>query len=200
MKVTARALSPRTRVVTQTLTRPFTTITAVVTLGDGPPPTPTHPPPPPPPSHSHAPETIAPAPHAGSLTPPQLGALLGSGFGLAFVALLVCCFISCNRKRQRTTNPPEYYYDYDDSLSESEVVQVETMRGTAAGWTLRQNQGGRGGGWGGGGAGAGGTGTGRVVRGAWTTVPPPVRFPPTPRHAGYSQTREQQIGGVRRYP
>jgi hypothetical protein len=40
-------------------------------------------------------------------------------------------------------------------------------------------------------AGAGGT---------WTTVPPPVRFPPTPRYTPYSQTREAQIRGVGRYP
>ncbi|KAK4032458.1 hypothetical protein C8A01DRAFT_41095 [Parachaetomium inaequale] len=193
---TTRALQVRTRVVTQTITRPFTTITALVTLGDAPSSLPTTDPPATAPTATPSSPTtdqVTPAPlsSSSSLTPQQLGAILGSVLGFFLLVLLICCFLSFRRRlqkeQQRSSQYYHYYEDDDDIISESDVVRVETrMRGTPA-WHLHR------GGRGTTAAGAGGT---------WTTVPPPVRFPPTPRYTGtaYAQTREAQIRGVRRYP
>lgn len=183
MEVTAdpaRGLEVRTRLITQTLTRPSTTITTVVTLGGGPTiaPTPTTI------STTSSPfpaGTITPAP-ASALTPQQLGAILGSVLGLAFIILVLCCCISVRRRREQTIRyareHDEYGYGGGYSVSETDVFQAERWR-SAPVWNLYR---------------------GRGATGTWTTVPPPVRFPPTPRHTPYSQTREEQIRGVRRYP
>ncbi|KAK4234224.1 hypothetical protein C8A03DRAFT_38018 [Achaetomium macrosporum] len=164
----------QTRVVTQTLTRPSTTITAVVTLGSGPststlsPNVPT--------STSTSTGPVAPVSSTSSaLTSQQLAAILGPVLGFAFLVLLLCCCLSCRRRRQQTEST---YVDEYDNASESAVVQ---QAGTWNGWDRR-----------------------RVATGTWTTKPPPVWFPPTPRYSytpyQYRQTSEPQIPGVRRYP
>ncbi|AEO68641.1 uncharacterized protein THITE_113395 [Thermothielavioides terrestris NRRL 8126] len=205
--LSAAELQPRqTRVVTQTITRPFTTITAVVTLGDGPTtstsllPTATSTPGPP---STPDPATALSA-DADALTPSQLGAILGAVLGVAFVVLLVCCILSLQRRRRQALREQEMYYYYggggeeeESEYSESEVVRQERVRRTPA-WNRRHPQpqpvysswdhGAPGA------AGFGGAGS------TWTTVPPPVRFPPTPRYTPYRQTRERQIHGVQRYP
>lgn len=83
------------RVITQTLTRPSTTITTLVTLGlsgnaDFATPTPELPPPPPPPAAPSAQTN----PTSSVLTNEQLGAILGSvlGFLVIVVPLCYCCF------------------------------------------------------------------------------------------------------------
>ncbi|KAK3905970.1 hypothetical protein C8A05DRAFT_30208 [Staphylotrichum tortipilum] len=158
---TAPILHPRTRVVTQTLTRPFTTITTLVTLGDGPTPFPTttDPPPTPPPTTTTtaaaAPIPVTPSPST-SLTPHQLGALLGTILGAAFALLLICLCLTLRRKRHRH-HRHRHPYDYDGdyySASESDVVRVRASMST---WPRSG-----------------------VREGTWTAVPPPVRFPPTP--------------------
>ncbi|KAH6635828.1 hypothetical protein F5144DRAFT_158891 [Chaetomium tenue] len=183
-------LHARTRIITQTITRPFTTITAVVTLGgdspeptpnnDNPPPSPTsQPPPPPPPPPTD--QQITPAAPPSALTPSQLGAVLGSVLGLATLILLICCILSLQRRKrrlEREQNDRYYYYDDGEGEDDGEMRERGRGRGVAAGagWHSRSG------------------------RGPWTTVPPPVRFPPTPRYTTYSQTTERQIGGVGRYP
>jgi hypothetical protein len=110
--------------------------------------------------------------------------VLGSVLGLATLILIICCMVSLQRRKrrlEREENDRAYYY-YDDEEDEEEMRENGLrgrVRGTA-GWNSRSGM-------------SGG-------RGSWTTVPPPVRFPPTPRYTTYSQTREQQIGGVSRYP
>ncbi|EAQ91674.1 predicted protein [Chaetomium globosum CBS 148.51] len=169
-------LQARTRIITQTITRPFTTITALVTLGgdspelttNNPPPSPTPPPPPPAPTN----QQLAPAAPPSALTPSQLGAVLGSVLGLATLILLICCILSLQRRKRRLERQQnDRYYYYDDGDEDEDEEMRERGR-----WHSRSG------------------------RGSWTTVPPPVRFPPTPRYTTYSQTRERQIGGVGRYP
>ncbi|KAL2131725.1 hypothetical protein VTI74DRAFT_4656 [Chaetomium olivicolor] len=172
MVMTVRALEGREpRIVTQTITRPSTTIIAVVTLGDGPTsaPSPTTAPPSPTPTEP----IITSPPSSSTLTPQQLGALLGCILGLAFFIMFICCCFSFRRRPR----PPIYEEEYDSS--ESEVVQVEVLRSSPE-WNLNSS--------------------GREAEGRWATVPPPVHFPPTPRYMTYWQTREAQIPGVGRYP
>ncbi|KAL2019045.1 hypothetical protein VTK56DRAFT_10149 [Thermocarpiscus australiensis] len=163
------------RVVTQTLTRPSTTITVAVTLGDGPTSaptiaatTPTTPPASPGPAGTEPPSPF---------TPQQVGAIVGSILGFASLVLLICCCLSCRRRRRRTA---EYEAeDDDDTVSESDIQVVETLRTTEEAWNNHP----------------------RVAAPVlWTTVPPPVRIPPTPRHTPYRQTPDPQIAGVKRYP
>ncbi|KAK4143177.1 uncharacterized protein C8A04DRAFT_29196 [Dichotomopilus funicola] len=204
----AQPLFARTRVVTQTITRPSTTIVAVVTLGDAPQPDPTVtsiiPPPPPPPAATTT-TTLAPAPSTSSpLTPQQLGALLGSILGFAFVAFCICCCLTIHRRRlryYRSRRRGSYSSSSgsSDDMTESEVVRVQTRVYSGGGlnpaWNVPFT--GRGGGVTMSSSPTSGTTT--TTSGPWTTVPPPVRFPPTTRQAGYSQSREQQIRGVRRF-
>ncbi|KAL2145280.1 hypothetical protein VTI28DRAFT_7648 [Corynascus sepedonium] len=144
-------------------------------------------------------DQVTPAPTSSSSSsfsshPEQLGALLGSILGFAFLVLLTCCFVSFRRRqlRQRKREARayrRYYYGHDDD-EESDVVRVQsTVRHSTPHWNLHYYDSRRG----------PGTGTG-IKTSTWTTVPPPVRFPPTPRYTTYSQTMEEQIRGVRRYP
>ncbi|KAK4120315.1 hypothetical protein N657DRAFT_649081 [Parathielavia appendiculata] len=136
MEVTAditRSLEVRTRVVTQILTRPSTTITTIVTLGGSPTSTPTSIPFPttPPPDPTPTTPIAQASPSGSALNPQQLGALLGSVFGLAFLVLLICCCLSCCRRRRRLQDT--MYYD-DGDFSNSEVV----LRSTPA-WNLHRH-------------------------------------------------------------
>ncbi|KAK3302724.1 uncharacterized protein B0T15DRAFT_497178 [Chaetomium strumarium] len=181
----------QTRVVTQTLTRPSTTITAVVTLGSEPAiistlspnsptiiPTPTS-------TTSTAP--VGPA-TPSSLTNSQLGAILGSVLGFAFLVLLFCCCcLSCRRRRPPLDTTYTDYAEYESDAVQQQQQQQEAARTWNNYYDYWDRR--------------------RVATGTWTTRPPPVRFPPTPRyyaHAGpyhYRQTSEPQIPGpgVRRY-
>ncbi|KAK4183274.1 hypothetical protein QBC35DRAFT_119594 [Podospora australis] len=184
------------RVITQTITRPGTTFIAVVTLGD-PTATPAAPPPPPPPPAPPAVQNTAPAPSSSSsaLNGAQLGAVLGSVLGFFFLALLVWCCVSSRRRRAREIRRHwEITYGYGSEEyttgSESDVVRPGRPR-RWSGWT-----------------GGGGEGQFGTVYSSWprrpdagfTTVPPPVRLPPTPRYTSYRQTAHPQISGVRRFP
>ncbi len=200
MATPARGLEVRTRVVTQTITRPSATITTVVTLGDSPAststtpdPTPT-PSPPPDPTPTPAPTTIAVSPAPAGTIPPltteQLIALLASLFSITFLVLLICCYLTWRRRREAQLRRERRYYRYrqrtlygEDEEDDDDDDGGGRTRGTAA-WNLR---GGR-------------VGVAGGMTGTWTTVPPPVRIPPTPRVAGYKQTREVQMPGMRRFP
>lgn len=189
------------RVITQIITRAFTTVTTLVTLGD---PTavadmvlPTEEPPPLSAPAAAPAATLPPAPSSGTLSPGQLGALLGSVLGFAFLVLVLCCCLSCHRRRRRQERVIVYDRGSDNSESEREVTReyytstrdwnrlrgpgglgfanAEGMMGDAGGMATRTNVG-------------------------FTTVPPPVRFPPTPRYTPYRQSRWPQISGVRRFP
>ncbi|KAG7291257.1 hypothetical protein NEMBOFW57_001269 [Staphylotrichum longicolle] len=229
MATTPRGLELRTRIVTQTLTRPSTTITTIVTLGDAPtsaPDTTANPSHPPRNQPDATPPTIT-HPHSTTLTSQQLTALLGVLVPITFLLLLLCCCLSLRRRRRRQRAERErerrralyeYYYgdggdeDDDDDGNEHGGGQGG-LRSTPA-WNLKKSSSssrtGRGRRWQREqqqqqqqqqyqGMMSGVDGTWR--RGStWATVPPPVRFPPTPRYAPYSQSRERQIGGVGRYP
>ncbi len=160
------------RIVTQIITRPFTTITAIVTLGDGPTSTLTTI------STPTSSATLAPSPST-TLSPGQLGALLGSVLGFALLALLVCCGLTFRRRQHRERTATIYVDDDMSTDSEDTRVVRETLHSTRA-WNRQRG--------------------GRAVPSSWTTVPPPVRFPPTPRHAPYRQTGYPQMPGVVRYP
>ena len=168
------------RVVTQIITRASTTLTALVTLGD---PTaasssaPTHPPPPPP---APVATTRSTHPPNSGLTPGQLGALLGSILGFFALVVVLCCCLAC-RRRPRAAEPA------DDSRSEMTESEAEVRYTTR--FTQRWN--GPIYGW--------GYGPRRTDAG-FTTVPPPARFPPTPRYTPYTQSPYPQIDGVRRFP
>jgi hypothetical protein len=190
MATPGRGLELRTRVVTQTITRPSTTITTLVTLGgDGPTSTPEPPTPTPTPDPTTTSLAANPAPLGSTapLTSEQLAALLGSLLTLTFLLLLLCCYLSVRRRRQALHEYERQFrrrerYAYDDD--EDYDGPDGQLRGTAA-WNMRAAAGGR----------------GHGMTGTWTTLPPPVRFPPTPRVTGYyQQTREAQMDGVRRYP
>jgi len=126
MIINERQIVTQARVVTQTITRVSTTITALVTLGPGDstittPPAPT------------APEIVpapAPAPAATSsspaLTNEQLGAILGSvlGFLVVVLPILYCC--CCRQPVQWRTNRPDY--SSSDDESERVVRHVRVMR------------------------------------------------------------------------
>ncbi|KAK4202097.1 hypothetical protein QBC40DRAFT_263573 [Triangularia verruculosa] len=191
------------RVITQTITRALTTITTLVTLGD---PTaamdiaqPTDEPPPPPPPAAAPAAALPPAPSSGTLSPEQLGALLGSVLGFAFLVLVICCCFSCHRRRPQE---PRFVFDgtsseYSGSRSENEVTR-EYYTSTRD-WNRMRGPGG---------VGianvesmVGGSGSMPRRPGAgFTVVPPPARFPPTPRYTPYQQSRWPQISGVRRFP
>lgn len=158
------------RILTQTITRPTTTITAIVTLGDGPTSVPTAPTNLPPATTPPI-GPISPGPPP-SVTQQQLGIILGTVLGFAFLVLLLFCCLSARWRRRPTI------YVEGDEYSESDMVEVEELRRTAA-WNRA---------------------AGATAAEAWTTVPPPVRFPPTPRYTPYRQTRHPQYRGVWRYP
>lgn len=168
------------RVVTQIITRASTTVTALVTLGD-----PTHPtagvvtteaPPPPPPA---ATTRVAPPPNSG-LTSEQLGALLGSILGFFALVVALCCCLTVCRRRPRGTESGD---DSRSEMTESETEVRYTARVTQR-WNPIY-------GW--------GYGPRRTDAG-FTTVPPPARFPPTPRYTPYRQSPYPQIDGVQRFP
>lgn len=124
MIIDERQIVTQARVVTQTITRVSTTITALVTLGPGDstittPPAPT------------APEIVpAPAPAATSsspaLTNEQLGAILGSvlGFLVVVLPILYCC--CCRPPVRWRRNRPDYSSSDDES---DRVVGIRVMRG-----------------------------------------------------------------------
>ncbi|KAL2270578.1 hypothetical protein VTJ83DRAFT_2762 [Remersonia thermophila] len=190
-----------TLVVTEILTRPYATITTVVTLGGDPslPTSTTAPTLLPSRSSSEsaqAPGTVGPAPST-SLTPAQLGALLGSVLGFTFLVFL-CCYTAWCRHRRRRRVPgfeipqpdnggsgrkrrvpiryyPSYDYygrgDYDRQTQDPPIAQDTGQSGI------------------------------RPVTSVWNVVPPPVWLRPTPRQAevDYQCTSEAQISGAMRY-
>lgn len=182
----ADALAARQNpVVTQIITRPYTTITALVTLGPGAP-------------TSTAPQTTISTSTAASastttaivavpgsseassstLTHAQLGAILGSIFGAILLILLVWY---CVNQRRGFDARDVRYVRSEESVTSSETVEVTMTGAGGARRTAPQDP------W--------------VRRGPEiTVVPPPPRFPPTPRYTPYRQTRAPQIRGVRRYP
>lgn len=191
-------------VVTQTITRPYTTATVLVTLGPGESTT------------SAAPQTTilptsttayssstttsaavpipgAPSASSSSLTSAQLGAILGSILGSVLLIFLIW-YRGTQLRRRENDALWQAHYGLEDDGSEtvSETVEVGgAQRRAAVGggepWVM-------GGGGGGGSAAGGGGGPGIGV------VPPPPSFPPTPGYAPYRYTWNPQIRGVRRYP
>ncbi|OIW32962.1 hypothetical protein CONLIGDRAFT_158226 [Coniochaeta ligniaria NRRL 30616] len=186
----ADALAARQNpVVTQIITRPYTTITALVTLGPGDP-------------TSTAPQTTtiptsttaspsssttaivavpgSPPASSSTLTHAQLGAILGSVLGSLLLIILIWYCVT-QRRRSRDARELRYVLS-EESETSSETVEV-TMTGA-------------------------GGGARRMAADPWVrrvvpevnVVPPPPRFPPTPRYTPYRQTRAPQIRGVRRYP
>jgi type IV secretory pathway VirB2 component (pilin) len=175
------------RVVTQTITRPFTTIIAVVTLGDGP----TSPPPAlgssMPTTTTTATPAAPPGPASGgsapssSITQQQLvGIILGTLLGVLFLVVTIWCTLSWARRRSQEA---EYILEEDEyMMREAEVMaEMEEMRRTQA-WDRAK------------------AAAATPSTSTWTAVPPPVAFPPTPRHTPYRQTRHPQFRGTWRYP
>ena len=186
-------------VVTQIITRPYTTITALVTLGPGGQSTtapedtglqttalqttvPTSTTTSAPSSTSSTPSIIVPASpsSSSSLSQSQLGAIIGSVLGFALLLLLLWYCVLQRRRQDRSR--ALRYADSSESETSSDatsyVVMSERRTTTAAG---------------------GGTAWVRRDPGIGV-VPPPPRFPPTPRYTPYRQTRAPQFRGVRRYP
>ncbi|KAH8902530.1 hypothetical protein BR93DRAFT_932106 [Coniochaeta sp. PMI_546] len=171
-------------VVTQIITRPYTTITALVTLGPGDPTSTTPQTTVPTTTNASASSTSAivaipgsPDASSSTLTQAQLGAILGSVFGSLLLVLLVWY---CVTQKRRSEAREVRYVLSEESETSSETVEV---RNTGAG------------------------GARRMAADPWVrrdpeirVVPPPPRFPPTPRYTPYRQTRAPQIRGVRRYP
>ncbi|KAK3934444.1 hypothetical protein QBC46DRAFT_79212 [Diplogelasinospora grovesii] len=166
-------------VVTQLITRPYTTITALVTLGGGPTPDPSTLP-------TVAATTTSPVDNAptapivettptssgsSSLNQDQIGAILGSV--VAFVVLVLIAWYCLSMRRRRRIAAM-----YDESEGSTVEVQYYEVHPGGDPWNRP------------------GHGTGPRI------VPPPPRFPPTPRYTytQYRQTRQPQIPGVRRYP
>ncbi|KAK0667936.1 hypothetical protein QBC41DRAFT_131530 [Cercophora samala] len=187
------------RVITQIITRASTTITTLVTLGD---PTavadmaPTEGPPPPPPAAAAA--TLPPAPSSGTLSSGQLGALLGSVLGFAFLVLVICCCLSCRRRRRRRERVVFYPGTGSESSGSEREVRREYYTSTRD-WNQLRGTGGLEFANAEGMMGNVGSIASRTSPG-FTTVPPPARFPPTPRYTPYRQSRWPQISGVRRFP
>lgn len=198
--VTSAGLAPvaarQEHIITQTITRPFTTITALVTLGPADPtstssfPTTTTAEPTTATS-STSPSTV---PVAGatnpstssSLTPTQLGAILGSVLGTAVLLLLLIWFYASMRRRAQ--QPRRVRMVSDDMESETSSETAAEMRMAGGAGYRRSAMAGAGDPW---------------VRQGPTVVPPPPRFPPTPRFnpsMQFRHTRNPQIRGVKRYP
>lgn len=163
-------------VVTQTITRSHTTITAIVTLGGGPTLTPT----PETTTTSASPTATVPisvTPQSTVLTGAQIGAIAGSVGGFVLLVLLLWYCISTSRLRGggRTVSSSG-----DGSSSEDEGMGYDP-------WARRRPMPPQ------------PPPTG-LRRGAPPLVPPPTRIPPTPRYTPYRQTRHAQFRGVTRYP
>ncbi|KAK4248277.1 hypothetical protein C7999DRAFT_31334 [Corynascus novoguineensis] len=118
-------------------------------------------------------DQVTPAPTSSlsssfSSHPEQLGALLGSILGFAFLVLLTCCLVSFRRRqlRQRKREARayrRYYYGHEDD-EESDVVRVQsTVRHSTPYWNLHYYGSRR----------DTGAGTG-IKTSTWTTVPPPI--------------------------
>ncbi|KAK3331656.1 hypothetical protein B0T19DRAFT_84530 [Cercophora scortea] len=164
-------LEPRQgRVITQIITRPYTTITAYVTLGgtDEPPaaatPTPYIPQPAPNGGDSSAP-VVPTTSSSSSLSAEQVGAIVGSVLGFFVLLFIICCCLSLRRRRIQERIAWERAGSYTTDESYVEITDT---------WT-------------------------RPVPQQPGLVPPPPRFPPT-RYAPYRHTRHPQIPGVRQYP
>lgn len=161
-------------VVTQTITRSHTTITAVVTLGRGPTLTPTSTTTSAVSPTSSVPVSVMSQPTA--LTGAQIGAIAGAVGGFVIVALLLWYCVSTSRRRGsgRSDSSSGYGSSSDDNGPGydpwARVRAVPPQHPT------------------------------ELRRKAPPLVPPPTRFPPTPRYTPYRQTRHPQMGGVRRYP
>ncbi|KAK4225621.1 hypothetical protein QBC38DRAFT_253970 [Podospora fimiseda] len=188
-------------IVTQIITRATITITAIITLGQEDPTstiqsttsTASIP--------AGAPPIMAPAPNA-DLSSEQLGAILGSVLGFAGLVMLLCCCLALQRKRrlrtERTTTRVVYtngYYSQSDSTfsgsgeTDRAVRYTRRMSQRYVDPRLQQQQQQQF--WG---------MPARRTDAGFTTVPQPVRFPPTPRYTNYVQTPYPQISGVQRYP
>jgi hypothetical protein len=178
-------------VVTQTITRPYTTITALVTLGPGEPTStaaqttlPTLTSPSPSSSSSTAAAVAVPGAVSASssaLTQAQLGAIIASVLGSILLIILIWYCVAQQRRRQNEPGEVRYVLE-DETETSSETAEVMTMP-------------------------AGGRARRMMPADPWArgepgigVVPPPPRFPPTPRYTPYRQTRNPQIRGVRRYP
>ncbi|KAB5517444.1 hypothetical protein GE09DRAFT_1066345 [Coniochaeta sp. 2T2.1] len=133
-------------VVTQTITRPYTTITAVVTLGPGstssPPPqatTTTIPTSSSSPSSS-SPVTIPGTPPASSttLTHAQLGAILASIFGSILLIILIWyCVSQSRRRRDAEEEEARFRYVLSGESETSEETAEVRVRGGGGGGTRR---------------------------------------------------------------
>ncbi|KAK0747229.1 hypothetical protein B0T21DRAFT_279372 [Apiosordaria backusii] len=156
----------------------------------------TEPPPPPPPAAAPA-ATLPPAPSSGTLSPEQLGALLGSVLGFAFLVLVLCCCLSCHRRRRRREQI--VFYGTGSEYSESGTEVTREYYTSTRDWNRMRGPGGLGFANAEGMMGSSG-GMPRRTDAGFTTVPPPARFPPTPRYTPYRQSRWPQISGVRRFP
>ncbi|KAB5523069.1 hypothetical protein GE09DRAFT_1229816 [Coniochaeta sp. 2T2.1] len=137
-------------VVTQTITRPYTTITAVVTLGPGS----TSSPPPQatttiiststssPSSTTSSPVTIPGTPPASSttLTHAQLGAILGAIFGSILLVILIWYCVSQSRRR-REAEEEEARFRYvlsGESETSEETAEVRVREGGGGGGGTRR--------------------------------------------------------------
>ncbi|KAK4169575.1 hypothetical protein QBC43DRAFT_64105 [Cladorrhinum sp. PSN259] len=141
---------------------------------------------------------MAPAPNS-NISSEQLGAILGSVLGFTGLVLLLCCCIAVQRKRGlRTRNTERVIYvghsesDFSGSEMEVEYTRQTSQRVPNYGRQGHFVVGARGG--------SSFGGPPRRTDAGFTTVPPPVRFPPTPRYTNYVQTPYPQISGVQRYP
>ncbi|KAH8898267.1 hypothetical protein GQ53DRAFT_413868 [Thozetella sp. PMI_491] len=178
----ARELEPRQgRVVTQTITRPYTTIIATVTLGgDGYGSTST-----PDPTSGAIPtdsttstSTLAPVTptNSATLTPDQLGAILGSIFGTLFLVVFFWYYCVVVRRRRRRS--------YGESDSESSLDERERRARMERLYRYRAM-----------------FGPEMVTRPGPALVQPLPRIPPSrPTPAGYRQTSYPQFRGTYRYP
>lgn len=188
-----RGLEPRQDpVVTQTITRPYTTITAVVTLGGvgaaaapSSDPAATTPVVPSSPqgssSSSSSSSSSLPVTPTGSsgLTPDQLGAILGSIFGVLVLAGLLWCACSPRmrprpgggrRRRLRSTETSEADLDAERDRLRFRQEHARMMHFAMP------------------------------PRPGPVLVPPPARFPPTRPTPAYRQSSYPQIRDVRLYP
>ena len=184
-----RGLEPRQDpIVTQTITRPYATVTAVVTLGGvgaaapssdpagaGAAPIPSSPP------QETSSSTSLPVTPTGTsgLTPDQLGAILGSIFGVLVLAGVLWCACSARMRRPRAGDARRRRIRSNETSEADLDEERERFR--------RQQH-------------------ARMMHFAMPPrpgpilVPPPARFPPTRPTPAYRQSSHPQIRGVTLYP
>ncbi|KAJ9136852.1 hypothetical protein NKR23_g9528 [Pleurostoma richardsiae] len=158
-------------VLTQVITRPFTTYTYLVTLGDA-----TTVPTTAAPTSASTTAVVAPAPTtsgSGGLSQAEIGAILGSVVAFVLIVLLIWYCMSLRAQaayRVAALETDSYTTVYS---SETTIVRDPWAR---EGQPRPYQQDGP------------------------TLNPPPQRFPPTPIPPTYRATANPQIRGVRRYP